>query len=260
MRSRLSLAVHKFSSCDGCQLALLNMGPDLLTLAQRVEIKHFAEAGLLDEEAQVDVALIEGSVVTAHDQQRIQQIRQRSRYLITIGACATSGGIQALKNLSGERHLWPGQIYPSPEFIDSLDCSDAIRAHVKVDFELWGCPISSAQITAAIGQLLEGVMPPDLSEKLCVECKRKQVVCTLVTRGEPCLGPVTRTGCGALCPAFGRGCYGCYGPAELPRSDALARRFSGLGLAPEAVSRRFHLIHPQQPAFQLIAISGEADD
>ncbi len=256
-RPRLTLALHKFSSCDGCQLAMLNMGPDLLTLAEEVEIKHFAEAGLLDEEAEVDIALVEGSVVTAHDQQRILQVRARSRFLITIGACATSGGIQALKNLSAERDLWPGQIYPSPEFIDSLDCSDAIKAYVKVDFELWGCPINSAQICAAIGQLLEGVMPAELNEKLCAECKRRQVVCTLVTQGEPCLGPVTRTGCGALCPAFGRGCYGCYGPSELPHSDALARRFTGLGLAPDAVGRRFHLIHPQQPEFADIPFAGE---
>ena len=244
MTQRPTVAVHKFSSCDGCQLALLNMGEGLITLAERVEILHFAEAGLLDEDALVDIALVEGSVVTAKDKLRIQEVRKNSRYLITMGACATSGGIQALKNLADDAGQWPGQIYAQPEFIDSLDRSDAIREHVKVDFELWGCPINGQQISAAISLLLEGVMPLDDREKLCIECKRAGHICTLVTQGEACLGPVTRTGCGALCPEFGRGCYGCYGASELPRKDALARRFSGLGLLPETVARRFNLIHP----------------
>lgn len=244
MAGKPTLAVHKFSSCDGCQLALLNMGEALLILSERVDIRHFAEAGLLDEDAEVDVALIEGSVVTAHDRQRIQQIRKNSRFLITMGACATSGGIQALKNLAADREQWPQMIYPQPEFIDSLEQSDAIRSHVKVDFEIWGCPINSAQIATAVSMLLEGVLPVDDREKLCIECKRQGHICTLITQGEPCLGPVTRTGCGALCPAFGRGCYGCYGPSDLPHQSALARRFNGLGLVPETIARRFRLIHP----------------
>ncbi|MCP4598716.1 MAG: sulfhydrogenase subunit delta [Neptuniibacter sp.] len=246
MSRKPTIAVHKFSSCDGCQLALLNMGEALVTLAERVDIKHFAEAGVLDEMAEVDIAFIEGSVVTQHDTQRIQQIRKNSRYLITMGACATSGGIQALKNLSDSANSWTGAIYPQPEFIDSLDRSEPIKSHVKVDFEIWGCPINSGQISTAISLMLEGVMPQDEREKLCIECKREGLVCTLVTAGEPCMGPVTRTGCGALCPQYGRACYGCYGDAELPHNSALARRFSGLGLLPDQVHKRFQLIHPDQ--------------
>lgn len=249
MNAKPKIAVHKFSSCDGCQLALLNMGESLITLAERVEIKHFAEAGVLDELAEVDIAFIEGSIVTQHDTQRIQQIRKNSRFLITMGACATSGGIQALKNLADAPETWPGAIYPQPEFIDSLDRSEPIKDHVKVDFELWGCPINSRQISTAISLMLEGVMPQDEREKLCIECKRSGQVCTLVTAGEPCMGPVTRLGCGALCPKFGRACYGCYGDAELPHHSALARRLSGLGLVDEEVSRRFQLIHPDPSPF-----------
>jgi len=258
MAAKPRIAVHKFSSCDGCQLALLNMGEALVTLTERVEIKHFAEAGVLDESAHVDIAFVEGSVVTRHDEQRIKAVRANSRFLITMGACATSGGIQALKNLSDSSSAWPGAIYPQPEFIDSLDNSYAIKKYVKVDFELWGCPINSRQIATAISLLLEGVMPQDEREKLCIECKRSGLVCTLVTASEPCMGPVTRTGCGALCPQFGRACYGCYGEAELPHNSALARRFSGLGLLPEQINARFQLIHPDSARSPTLVTQGQS--
>lgn len=250
MNTKVSLAVHKFSSCDGCQLALLNMGSSLVELAERVDIKHFAEAGVLNEEAQVDIALVEGSVVTKADEQRIRQVRKNSQYLITMGACATSGGIQALKNLAAEPESWVEQIYPQPEFIDSLDRSSAIKAYVDVDFELWGCPINSQQITAVITQLLCGVVPWNDREKLCIECKRQGQVCTLITQGEPCMGPVTRNGCGALCPAFGRACYGCYGEAALANNSGLGKRFDGLGLLPLQIKQRFSLIHPDPSAVE----------
>ncbi len=264
MSTKPRVAVHKFSSCDGCQLAFLNMGAGLLELSEQVELVHFAEAGPLGEEQRVDIAFIEGSVVTAHDKERIQRIRDASHYLITIGACATSGGIQALKNLATDREDWLAQIYARPEYIDSLPESTAITEHVKVDFEIWGCPINSAQVVAVVSDLLQGVKPRDEADKLCMACKRKQLVCTLVTKGEPCLGPVTRTGCGALCPSFGRDCYGCYGPAENSNAQGLARRFEGLGLLPEAVARRMHFIHPVAPAFEQIPVSqlttGEGSD
>lgn len=257
MSSKPRVAVHKFSSCDGCQLAFLNMGAGLLELSEQVEIVHFAEAGPLGEMQRVDIAFIEGSVVTAHDAERIRKIRANSDYLITIGACATSGGIQALKNLAQDAQQWPAQIYAQPAYIDSLPRSEPIAAHVKVDFELWGCPINSAQVVALVGSLLQGVTPRDEADKLCLECKRQQLVCTLVTKGEPCMGGVTRTGCGALCPRFGRDCYGCYGPAENSNAAGLARRFAGLGLLPDEIGRRMHFIHPDAEAFKLIPLHPE---
>lgn len=257
-----TLAVHKFSSCDGCQLALLNMGEALVALSQRVQIKHFAEAGVVDEDALVDIALVEGSVVTAADQVRIQKVRKSSKLLVTMGACATSGGIQALKNLSGEASDWTAQIYPQPEFIDTLAQSSAIKAYVPVDFELWGCPISSGQVVAALNQLLFGVSPFDENEKLCVECKRQGNVCTVITQQEACLGPMTRAGCGALCPAFGRGCYGCYGPAKTLNESAIRRCFSGLGLMEPETERALHLIHPDsaQQGIRPSLRKGDADE
>lgn len=248
MSAKPRIAVHKFSSCDGCQLAFLNLGEDLLALAGLVDIVHFAEAGLVDEEALVDIAFVEGSVSTPREVERIKQIRDNSRYLITIGACATSGGVQALRNMA-DAGVWFEAIYARPEYIYALDAVSPIAQHVKVDLELWGCPVNGRQVLAAVSDLLFGVAPLQEHDKLCLECKRQLNVCTLVAKGEPCLGPVTRTGCGALCPRFGRDCYGCYGPAENANCAALGQRFEGLGLLPEQIERRFLFINNAAPAF-----------
>ena len=240
--SKPTVAVHKFSSCDGCQLAIINLGEPLLTLSQLVEIKYFAEAGPLDDEGHVDIAIIEGSVSTSKDEARLQKIRNNCTYLITIGACATSGGIQALRNMANTKE-WIADIYANPSVIDNLDNSTPIKDHVKVDLELWGCPINKQQILTAIRALLFGVLPVEDSDKVCMECKRQQTVCVMVTKNEPCMGPVTRTGCGALCPKVGRDCFGCYGPAENPNTHALANRLQGLGLVKDEVARRFLFIN-----------------
>ncbi len=248
---RPKVAVHKFSSCDGCQLAFLNAGEALLELARLVEIVHFAEAGPLDPLARVDIAFVEGSISTLQERERIRLVRECSAYLVTIGACATAGGLQGLRNLyaSGVAD-WTRAIYARPEYIDSLDEATPIAEHVKVDLALWGCPVNTRQVMAAIRDLLYGVSPLEERDKLCLECKRSQAVCVMVSRGIPCMGPVTRTGCGALCPRFGRDCYACYGPAEAPNTEALARRFEGLGLVGEEVAHRFHFINANAPPFK----------
>jgi sulfhydrogenase subunit delta len=242
------VAVHKFSSCDGCQLAFLNLGEDLLTLASRVDLVHFAEAGPLDPDTDVDVAFVEGSVSTPEDLERIQHIRQHSRVLIAIGACATSGGIQGLRN-GVFSEGWVTQIYSHPEAIASLERSTPIASHVKVDFELWGCPVSGPQMLAVVNALLLGVTPRDNADKVCTECKRQGYACVMVSRGIACMGPVTRAGCGALCPSLGRDCYGCYGPAENANTDALAAQFAGQGLTSQAIIQRFQSINSQAPVF-----------
>ena len=246
--ARPRVAVHKFSSCDGCQLAFLNLGDDLLKLAERVELVHFAEAGQLDPEAEMDVSFVEGSISTEEDLDRIQRIRKHSRLLIPIGACATAGGIQALRNDANAAE-WVAQIYSHPEAISSLARSTPISSHVKVDFELWGCPVNGSQILAVVNSLLLGVAPRDNADKVCNECKRRGYSCVLVSRGVPCMGPVTRDGCGALCPSLGRDCYGCYGPAENANTDALTAQFSLLGLAPEAIAARYQTVNNQAPVF-----------
>jgi len=244
---RLRVAVHKFSSCDGCQLAFLNLGEDLLTLSQRLNIVFFAEAGMMNENTDVDIAFVEGSISTAKDAQRIRNIREHSRYLVTIGACATAGGLQALRNLADTQD-WIQAIYTDPQHIDTLDKVSPIAEHVAVDFELWGCPINKRQLMGLINNVSLGVFPFEETDKLCMECKRQQQTCIMVTKDLPCFGPLTRTGCGALCPSFGRDCYGCYGPAENINTESLTRHFSGIGLLPQQISQRLLATYSQDKA------------
>jgi sulfhydrogenase subunit delta len=242
------LAVHKFASCDGCQLSLLNAGEDLLRLATQVEIVHFAEAGPVNPDAEVDIALIEGSITTAQDRERIGKIRGHSRYVMTIGACATAGGVQALRNYANVQE-WTQAIYAQPQYIATLAESTPIREHIRVDFEVWGCPVNTRQVLNAIRDLLSGVSPRDDTTKVCLECKRRNYTCVMVSHGLPCLGPVTRSGCGALCPSLGRECYGCYGPAENPNTQALTQQFQSLGLDRQQIVNRFRAINCHADVF-----------
>lgn len=243
------MAVHKFASCDGCQLTFLNMGETLLQLADMVELVHFAEAGPVAPDATVDIAFIEGSVTTEHDLERIRQIRSHSGFIVAFGACATAGGIQALRNFADARE-WLSEVYATPEYIDSLATSTPMSDHVKVDLEIWGCPPNRHQVLGAIRAWLYGTLPEQSQDKVCMECKRQHAVCVLVAKGMPCMGPVTQTGCGALCPCFGRGCYSCYGPAEALNSASLAGWFEGLGLLPEEITRQFRHVNNSAPEFR----------
>ncbi len=248
MAKKPRVAVHKFSSCDGCQLAFLNLGEDLLRLSSMVELVHFAEAGPVDPDAEVDIAFVEGSISTAAAIERIRSVRSRSRFLVAMGACATAGGLQALRNLA-DGAAWVADIYAVPAELDLLASSTALAQHVRVDLELWGCPVSGRRVVAAVRALLFGVSPVEEQDKVCLDCKRSQTVCVMVTRGLPCMGPVTRTGCGALCPRFGRDCYSCYGPAENSNVEALGRRLEGVGLSRTAAGRRFLSINSAAPPF-----------
>ena len=223
-----TLAVWKFASCDGCQLSLLDLEDELLALVDRLDVAYFLEASSARSEGPYDVSLVEGSVTTAHDATRIQEIRAQSRTLITIGACATAGGIQALRNF-GDVEDFVSAVYASPDFISTLATSTPISAHVPVDFELNGCPINKRQLLEVIGAHLAGRRPRVRAHSVCVECKRRGTVCVMVAHGTTCLGPVTHAGCGAICPAYDRGCYGCYGPMESPNARSLSARMEELG-------------------------------
>jgi coenzyme F420-reducing hydrogenase gamma subunit len=214
------LAVWKFASCDGCQLSLLDLEDELLALTGQVEIAEFLEASSASVAGPYDVSLVEGSITTLHDAERIHAVREQSRVLITIGACATAGGIQALRNFADVEDF-TRIIYASPDYISTLTTSTPISAHVPVDYELHGCPINKYQLLEVIAALLAGRRPRIRSHSVCVDCKRAGNVCVMVAHGTPCLGPVTHAGCGALCPSFNRGCYGCYGPKETPNPRAL---------------------------------------
>lgn len=246
------LAIYKFTSCDGCQLAFLNAGESLLLLSELVEIVHFAEAGMLESDAAIDIAFVEGSISTSAEILRIKKIRQNATHLITIGACATAGGIQALRNANNYQE-WMSAIYATPQTIEGLATSTPIAHHVKVDLELWGCPVNSHQVYSTVQSLLLGAAPKINRETVCLECKREGHVCVVVTKKEPCMGPVTQTGCGALCPGVGRACYACYGPSENPNTRALGLYFKKNGMNTEAIANRFLNINNQAPTFKQAA-------
>jgi coenzyme F420-reducing hydrogenase gamma subunit len=235
---RPKLAVWKFASCDGCQLSLLDCEDELLELAGEVEIAHFLEARRATVRGPYDLSLVEGSITTPHDAERIRQVRRASRRLVTIGACATAGGIQALRNFA-DVHEFTSIVYASPEYISTLETSTPISAHVPVDFELRGCPIDKRQLLEVMTAFLHGRLPNIPSTSVCMECKRRLNVCVMVAHGTPCLGPVTHAGCGALCPFFNRGCYGCFGPMETPNTVSLTKQLRVLGMSDRGVDRVF---------------------
>lgn len=255
--ARPMLAVWKFASCDGCQLRLLDCEDELLTLAGAVRIAHFTEMSRATVDGPYDVSLVEGSITTTEDAERIQEIRANSRRLITIGACASAGGIQALRNFAAEG-AYVGAVYAHPEYISSLSTSTPIAAHVAVDLEVQGCPIDRHQLLEVITAALAGRKPVIPTHTVCQECKGRGTVCLLVAHGTACLGPVTRAGCGALCPSIGRGCFGCFGPSEGANTDALARRLLDSGMAPVDASRLFATFYAGNPVFgqQSRALSG----
>lgn len=244
------LAVWKFASCDGCQLSLLDCEDELLAIADAIEIAHFPEASRAVVKGPYDLSLVEGSITTEHDAARIHRIRRSSRYLVAIGACATSGGVQALRNFRNVREF-TSLVYASPEYISTLDRSTPISAHIHVDFELQGCPIAKGQLVEVISAFLKGRKPSIPDHALCVDCKLAGVVCVTVARGTPCLGPVTQSGCGAVCPRYDRGCYGCFGPKETPNTHSLTQRMSALGCSRRDVIRMFQTFNAEAEAFRI---------
>jgi sulfhydrogenase subunit delta len=243
------LAVWKFSSCDGCQLSLLDCEDELLTIADTVEIAYFLEATRAEVKGPYDVSLVEGSIGTPHDAERIKQVRRQSKVLITIGACATAGGIQALRNFRDYDGL-ARAVYARPEYLKSLATSTAIGDHVSVDFELRGCPINKVQLLELLNAFLNGRKPLIPPHSQCMDCKQSGTVCVMVAKGISCLGPITQAGCGNLCPAVNRGCYGCYGPKETPNAAALAKQMAALGLDERQVKQAFRNFNANAPAFR----------
>lgn len=243
------LAVWKFASCDGCQLTLLDCEDELLAIADVVDIAYFPEAMRRDVTGRYDISLVEGSITTPHDAERIQEIRRLSRTLVTIGACATAGGIQALRNFADVQE-YAAIVYARPDYIRTLATSTAIAEHVRVDFELRGCPISKGQLLEVISAFLSGRRPVTPPHSVCIECKLKGTVCVMVAQGTPCLGPVTHAGCGALCPSYDRGCYGCYGPMETPNAPSLSRQLRDLGMDDLALRRIYRTFNADAGPFR----------
>ena len=254
-RARPRVAVVKLASCDGCQLTILDLEDELLALTDRFEFVEFAEATSRRSSGPFDVLFVEGSISTPEQAVEIVRLRAATKLLVTIGACATAGGIQALRT-AAEHDAFRAAVYPAPEFVGSLAEATPIGSHVVVDAELRGCPISPEQVVEFLTALSTGRRPQLPDQAVCLECKRRGIECVVVTRGEPCLGPVTQTGCGAICPGMGRGCYGCFGPREGANVDSLADWFASGpgtgGLASADVGRLFAGFTGASPSFRAI--------
>jgi sulfhydrogenase subunit delta len=259
--ARPKLAVWKFASCDGCQLSLLDCEDELLAVADAIDIAYFPEATSHTDPGPYDLSLVEGSITTPHDAARIRDVRARSTTLVTIGACATAGGIQALRNFRDHPQMM-AVVYARPDYIDTLATSTAIAHHVPVDFELRGCPIDKRQLLEVISAFLHGRRPNVPRHATCLECKARGTVCVMVAHGVPCLGPVTHAGCGALCPSYARGCYGCFGPNDAPQIPPLVDRLIELGASRPSVERLFSTFNAAAPPFRDGAVrarGGERD-
>ena len=252
------LAVWKFASCDGCQLSLLDCEDELLPLAGELEIAYFLEARRATVEGPYDLSLVEGSITTAEDAERIRRVRDLSHRLVTIGACATAGGIQALRNFA-DVDDFVSAVYASPQYIATLDTSTPISAHVHVDYELHGCPINKRQLLEVISAFLNERRPQIPGHSVCVECKRRGNVCVMVAHETPCLGPVTHAGCGALCPSYDRGCYGCFGPMESPNTASLSGWWKRLGVPEEQLVRAFRGFNAWSEPFRAESEAHERD-
>jgi len=218
---RPRVGVVKFASCDGCQLTILDLEDHLLALTDRFEFTEFAEATSRRSSGPFDILFVEGSISTPEQAVEIVRLRAVTKTLVTIGACATAGGIQALRTAS-EHEAFRAAVYPSPAFVDSLAVASPISSYVTVDHELRGCPIDGHQLIELLTAVATGRRPQLPDQAVCLECKRRGYECVVVARGEPCLGPVTQTGCGAICPGMARGCYGCFGPREGANVASLA--------------------------------------
>ncbi len=248
-KKKPKLAVWKFASCDGCQLSLLDCEDELLAIVGEIEIAYFPEATRAESKGPYDISLVEGSITTPHDAERIHKIRRKSKVLITIGACATAGGIQALRNFKNVDEF-VSIVYASPHYIDTLSKSTPISDHVPVDFELRGCPISKYQLLELVIAYLNGRKPNLPTYSLCMECKQLGNICVMVAHGTPCLGPVTQAGCGALCPSYNRGCYACFGPKETPNTSSLSKQWEELGVARDDILRAFRGFNAFSDAFR----------
>jgi len=233
-----TLAVWKFASCDGCQLSLLDCEDELLAVAGEIRIANFPEASRAVARGPYDLSLVEGSITTPHDAERIHHIRRISKFVVTIGACATAGGIQALRNFKDVKEFI-SIVYATPQYIEVLNKSTPISDHIFVDFELHGCPINKHQLIEVISAYLHGRKPNVSPHSVCVECKLRGTPCVMVTQHIPCLGPVTHAGCGAICPAYARGCYGCFGPKETPNTVSLSNRWQQLAVSGPDIMRVF---------------------
>jgi len=217
-----TVAFFDFASCEGCQIEFTNYGDEAtLELLKHVELVEFREAMTETTTERIDIALVEGSFTRKADRRRLQDIRRRARIVVAYGACAATGGINALKNHQDDYHE---AVYGEHGRDAHLESGPAlpISAVIKVDYEAKGCPMSKYELLDIISCLLHGAEPTVPSYPVCVECKRRETICRY-DEGDHCMGMVARAGCGAPCPADGIPCEACRGFVDEPNLRSLER-------------------------------------
>jgi sulfhydrogenase subunit delta len=216
---RLKTAIFDFACCEGCQLQIVNMEAEILDLLQLVEPVEWREA-ISDKSEQYDVAIIEGSITRLEDEERLKKIRNKAKILIALGACATIGGINKIKN-NFEMQDVREYVYKKDACMPHLDTypTKAVHEVVKVDYMVPGCPINIQEFAAIVRSLAMGKQPKLPTYPVCVECKMKGNICRY-EYNEICLGPIIRAGCGAKCPSGSMWCFGCRGYVDNPNINA----------------------------------------
>ncbi len=247
--SKPKLGFFKFTSCAGCLLSVLNLENELLDIVGAVDIAYFKMALRNNAEGPYDVAFIEGAVSTPQEVEELKRIRHESGVLVALGNCATTGGVPSMKNWAGTEKQVEERVYTELYDIHSIPVR-ALDFYVKVDYKLNGCSYDLGEFASLLTHLLRGANPHFRPHAVCNECKLKENVCLLVSKGEACMGSVSAAGCGALCPSLNRACEGCRGPANDVNAASLARTFKNtLGLNDGEIARKFLKYAGNTPEF-----------
>ena len=234
---KLRLAYVRFTSCSGCQLMLLNCEEQLAAIDGIVEVVAFDMASSRpDDEGGLDVVLIEGSISRPEELVALLKLRRRSEILVAVGACALTGGVNALAG--GDRIALCEDVYGECARDKMTFAPQPLSRFVRVDMQIAGCPPERSEYLRLLGSLARGGLPALPEYAVCMECRQRENLCLLIEARQPCLGPVTRAGCNALCPSFGVICEGCRGPvAEANRAEE-SRLLLELGLSEREVRAR----------------------
>jgi len=232
------VAFFSLACCEGCQLQVLNCEEELLDLLNIIDIVKFREA-MTESSDDYDIAFIEGTVTRPYDAERVKKIRERAKVLVALGACAATGGVNMIKN-SQDLEDVRKYVYGKKWQVHDTYAARPLEAVVKVDYSIHGCPIDRQDFLEIVKSLVLGRTPNSPKYAVCVECRLKENVCVL-DKDMPCLGPVTRAGCDALCPSMGNSCEGCRGLVENPNVEATKDFLADKGLAVDDILRQFSL-------------------
>lgn len=223
--AKVKVAWFDFACCEGCQIEMTNFGEPFLKLLDHVEPVEFREAMSEKTTEPIDVAFIEGSFTREADRARLEEVRERASIVVAYGACACSGGVNALRN-DQKKEDTKETVYGADAHMPHLDTNDKalpISAAIKVDFEIPGCPIDRDEFIRVVTQLVHGTTDVYIpTYPVCVECKQRETVCRY-DDGDHCLGPVARAGCGAPCPADGIPCEACRGFIDNPNEASMEK-------------------------------------